>query len=339
MDVGAALSALERAGTEQNRKIYAKHGYPEPMFGVSFAMLRQLAKDIGQDQGLAEDLWVSGNADARNLAAMIADPDALTRAIADDWVATAGCHTIIDEVAKVVARSPLALPCMAEWIGSDDEWIGRAGWSVMSALATWHPEVPDASFTPYIAVIERRIGGAQNRTREAMNSALIAIGGRSAALAEPAIAAARRIGPVEIDHGQTACETPDAVAYIQKMRARADGGKVSSTSERVTSRMKVLSSEETTRPMPVSKRAETVREAAARPRRAAPAKKAAAVKTPGAANKLALAKTLAAKQPAAKAAAKKPVAKKPAAAKKAAAKKPAAKKPAAKKPAAKKRGR
>jgi len=327
MDVGAALSALERAGTEQNRKIYARHGYPEPMFGVSFAVLRQLGKDIGQDQGLAEDLWASGNADARNLAAMIADPDALTRAVADEWVATAGCHTIIDEVAKVVARSPLALPCMAEWVGSDDEWIGRAGWSVMSALATWHLEVPDASFTPYIAVIERRIGGAQNRTREAMNSALIAIGGRSAALAEPAIAAARRIGPVEIDHGQTACETPDAVAYIQRMRGRADGGKVSATSERVTSRMKVLSSEETTRPMPVSKRAETVREAATRPVRARAVKPAAA-KTPGAATKLALAKRLAAKQPAAKPAAKQP-----------AAKQPAAKQPAAKKPAAKKRGR
>ncbi len=330
MDVGAALSALERAGTEQNRKIYARHGYPEPMFGVSFAVLRQLAKEVGVDQGLAEALWDSGNADARNLAAMIADPDALARTVADHWVATAGCHTIIDEVARVVARSPLALPCMAAWIADDDEWIGRAGWSVMSALATAHPEVPDASFTPYLAVIERRIGGARNRTREAMNSALIAIGGRSAALAGPAIAAAQRIGPVAIDHGQTACETPDAVAYIRRMRARAENGQVTTTSERVTSRLKVMSSEETTRPMPVrQRRAATVREAAARPRKAAPAKKAAAAKTPGAATKLALAKTLAAKQPAAK----KPAAKKPVA------KKPVAKKPAAKKPAAKPRRR
>ncbi|HTJ42030.1 MAG TPA: DNA alkylation repair protein [Kofleriaceae bacterium] len=221
MDAGAALSALEKAGTEQNRKVYKRHGYPEPLFGVSFATLDKLAKQIGRDQDLAETLWESGNTDARILGAMIADPEAITRDVADRWVAEARCSTLVDYVAKIVARSPLALPCMSSWVGSDDEWIGRGGWSVMSVLANEHPEVPDASFTPYLAVIERKIEAAKNRTREAMNTALIAIGGRSDALATPATAAAKRIGEVEVDHGDTACETPDAVSYIKKMRARA----------------------------------------------------------------------------------------------------------------------
>jgi len=221
MDAGAALAALEDAGTEQNRKIYRRHGYPEPMYGVSFAALRTMARQIGRDQGLAEDLWETGNTDARFLAAMVADADALTRDVADRWVAEARCHTLIDEIAKVVAGSPLALPCMAEWVGSDDEWIGRGGWSVMAVLADRHPEVPDASFTPYLAVIERRLDGAKNRTREAMNTAMIAIGGRSDALSVPALAAAARIGTIEVDHGETGCKTPDASAYITRMRARA----------------------------------------------------------------------------------------------------------------------
>lgn len=225
MDAGAALGALEKAGTEQNRKTYRRHGYPEPMFGVSFATLRGLTKQIGRDQELAETLWASGNTDARILAAMVADPEALTRDVADQWIAEAGCATVIDEVARVVARSPLALPCMSSWVASDDEWIGRGGWSVMAVLANEHPEVPDASFTPYLAVIERRIAAAHNRTRQAMNTALIAIGGRSDALAAPATAAAKRIGVVEVDHGDTACETPEAVTYIAKMRARAKPAK------------------------------------------------------------------------------------------------------------------
>ena len=221
MDAGAALSALERSGTEQNRKVYRRHGYPEPMFGVSFATLRTLARQVGRDQGLAEELWESGNTDARLLAAMIADADALTRDVADRWVAEAGCHTLIDEIAKVVAGSPLALPCMAEWVASEDEWIGRGGWAVMAVLADHHPEVPDASFTPYLSVIERRIDAARNRTREAMNTAMIAIGGRSDALAAPALAAAARIGPIAIDHGETGCKTPDAATYIGRIRERA----------------------------------------------------------------------------------------------------------------------
>src|SRR6185312_12400740 len=125
--------------------------------GVSFATLRTMTKQIGVDQSLAEELWASGNTDARLLAAMVADPDALTRDVADRWIAEARCPVLVDEVAKVVARSPLALPCMSSWVASDDEWIGRGGWAVMCVLANEHPEVPDASFTPYLAVIERRI--------------------------------------------------------------------------------------------------------------------------------------------------------------------------------------
>ena len=36
-----------------------------------------------------------------------------------------------------------------------------------------------------------------------------------------ALAAAERIGKVHVDHGNTACTTPDAAAYIQKTLGRA----------------------------------------------------------------------------------------------------------------------
>lgn len=47
-----------------------------------------------------------------------------------------------------------------------------------------------------------------------MNMTLIAIGLRNAPLRKLALAAARRIGKVEVAHGQTSCKTPDAAAYI-----------------------------------------------------------------------------------------------------------------------------
>jgi hypothetical protein len=43
---------------------------------------------------------------------------------------------------------------------------------------------------------------------------------RKASLEKPAIAAAKQIGKVEVDHGETSCQIPDAIAYIQKARAR-----------------------------------------------------------------------------------------------------------------------
>ena len=46
MNYRQAMRQLKSAGTAQNRKIYARHGIPEPMFGVSVANLEKIKKDI-----------------------------------------------------------------------------------------------------------------------------------------------------------------------------------------------------------------------------------------------------------------------------------------------------
>ena len=48
----------------------------------------------------------------------------------------------------------------------------------------------------------------------------LAIRIRSDGLESGTIATAKRIGEVVVDHGQTSCQTPDAVPYIQKAAAR-----------------------------------------------------------------------------------------------------------------------
>ena len=49
-----------------------------------------------------------------------------------------------------------------------------------------------------------------------MNGAVIAIGTYLPAVTNEAIETARRIGKVEVDHGETSCKTPDAIPYIRK---------------------------------------------------------------------------------------------------------------------------
>jgi 3-methyladenine DNA glycosylase AlkD len=81
---------LKRFGTAQNVKIYRRHGAGENVYGVSFGDLRPLAKKLGTDHVLALDLWDSGNADARCLATIVADPAAIPREEADAWVGDVG---------------------------------------------------------------------------------------------------------------------------------------------------------------------------------------------------------------------------------------------------------
>ncbi len=270
MDVAAVLAALAAAGAEATRKTYRRHGAPEPLFGVPFGALRDLAKRLGTDHALAQALWDSGNTDARALAALIADPRALDADLADRWAGGLRYHVVVDLVAGLVARSPLALERMAQWIGSDDEFVARCGWSVMAHLASHDRAIADAAFTPYLAVIERRLPTAPNRAREGMHGALIAIGGRSDELAEPAKAVAARLGPVVIDHGDTACETPDAAAYIAKVRARAANTKPTGAAKKPAAKK------------PAAKKPAAKKPAAKKPTAKKPAAKKPAAKKPAA---------------------------------------------------------
>jgi hypothetical protein len=130
-------------------------------------------------------------------------------------------------VAALAGRTPRARARADRWTRAKGEWAAAAGWDVVAALALRDPDLPDGYFAGRLEEIEAGIGAAKNRVRYSMNGALIAIGQRSEALKSQALAAAARIGPVEVDHGDTSCQTPDAAAYIAKawQRKAAKKGK------------------------------------------------------------------------------------------------------------------
>ncbi len=216
MTLAEAMAALEKAGSAQTRKTYARHGATEPMFGVSFATLKLLMKRIGVDHELACALWETGNFDARNLAVKVVDPRRMSRADLDRWTrgpVVPWCGTY---VAHIAAEGPHARSMADSWLAAPAESMRCAGWSLVGAMAMRDEATPDAWFAERLAEIEKTIHAAPNAQRGAMNQALIAIGCRSAALRKAATAAAKKIGKVEIDHGDTSCKTPDAAPYLAK---------------------------------------------------------------------------------------------------------------------------
>jgi 3-methyladenine DNA glycosylase AlkD len=238
--VAEILAELESLGTEQNRKIYARHGARQPMFGVSFANFGKLARRLRTDHDLALALWRTGNLDARILATMIADPARMDAATAEAWARSCSDYGLTDAICKPIGASPAARILAEKWHGADEEWLGTAGWNLIAILAG-DATIPDAYFAPLIDTIERGIHERKNRVRYAMNNALIAIGIRSEGLRKQATAAAKRIGAVHVDHGRTGCKTPDAASYIEKAvayrkeRAARKGAARGTTSPRAAS--------------------------------------------------------------------------------------------------------
>lgn len=216
MQLDAVMERLEQGGTEQNRKIYKRHGVSDPMFGLSFSALKKLKKEVGTDHQLAIQLWETGNHDARMLACMVGDPREADRELLDMWAADLDNYILTDQFASFVASTGFARICMDDWTMDEREFVAAAGWDIVAILAVKQPELPDLMFDPWMALIERGIHDRSNRVRHAMNQALIAIGCRDERLRDVALAVARRIGKITVDHGETGCKTPDAAAYIKR---------------------------------------------------------------------------------------------------------------------------
>jgi 3-methyladenine DNA glycosylase AlkD len=220
MTLAEVMRELESIGTEQNRKIYRRHGFGANQFGVSFSNLNKVAKTIKKDNVLASELWETGNGDARNLATLIVDPKTIPAKTLNGWITSITCYVHADLLgAKVVAKHPDAEKIMARCMKSKQDFVQQVGWDIAAVIAM-NGQMSDDQADGLLETIEKSIAEAPNRARHAMNGAIIAIGLRGPAFKKKAIATARRIGRVEVDHGETGCVTPDAESYIRRASAR-----------------------------------------------------------------------------------------------------------------------
>ena len=215
----AVMGRLEAAGTAQNRKVYARHGAAEPMFGVSYAELGKIAKSIKTDHALAVELWDSGNHDARVLALRVAEPAAVDEPMAGRWLGDVDNYILAEGLGGLCAQSRHARNLSDAWRDSPAEWTASTGWFIVTCTAE-DPEVWSVQeLRGLLRQIEAEIFERPNRVRHEMNGALIVIALRDGNLRRSVLAAADRIGPVKVDHGQTGCKTPEVAPYVERTLA------------------------------------------------------------------------------------------------------------------------
>jgi 3-methyladenine DNA glycosylase AlkD len=161
--------------------------------GVSVPNIRRIAKRAGPDQGLARDLWATGVHEARMVAALVADPAALTLREMSSWAGGLDSWDVCDMLASTVAVTPLADRAIARWSTARHGFTKRCAFSTMATVAVHGEGRPDDDFLAWLPVIRAASNDDRNEVRKAVNWALRQIGKRNLALHAAAIAEAEAI--------------------------------------------------------------------------------------------------------------------------------------------------
>jgi len=163
-------------------------------FGLSAPKLHKLAKEIGRDHALAEELWRTGIHDAHHLAALVDEPARVTEEQMERWARDFNSWDVVDTCCRYLfLYTPLAWKKTAEWSRRKEEFVKRAAFSQMAYLAQHDKLAPDSRFARLLPIIRREAGDERNFVRKAVNWALRQIGKRNLALNRRAIATGMQI--------------------------------------------------------------------------------------------------------------------------------------------------
>ena len=195
----AVLARLTSLANPANVAGMARYGInPTNTLGVSVPLLRAMAKEIGKDHALALELWESGIHDARSLAGLIDDPVLVSEEQMERWVRDFDSWDVCDGVcSNLFDKTPFAYAKAIAWSSRREEFVKRAGFVLMAALAVHDKKAPAASFRKFLPIIEREATDERNFVRKAVNWALRQIGKRSPELNRSAVASARRIRSID----------------------------------------------------------------------------------------------------------------------------------------------
>ena len=169
----------------------------ESGLGISIWDLRKVAKEIGYDQPLAEQLWKTGVREARLLAGYVADPDTISEATIERWAKDFNSWDIVDQVADAIWLSPFALQKVKEWSKRREEFVKRAAFVIMAGLAATVKDISDTELEKFFPIIIRESTDDRNFVKKAVNWALRNIGKRNASLNRKAIATAKQIAKMD----------------------------------------------------------------------------------------------------------------------------------------------
>ena len=189
------------------------------MLGIPAPQIRTLAKSIGTNQRLSLALWPTGYLEARALAALIGDPALVTKGQMERWVNDFDNWGVCDACCgELFIYAPDAAEKAFRWTSQRKEFVKRAGFVMMAAMAVHLKHLGDEEFIPMLQAIRREATDERNFVRKAVNWALRQIGKRNSNLNTLAIETAKQVGA--IDSRSARWIASDALRELQSSAVR-----------------------------------------------------------------------------------------------------------------------
>jgi len=166
--------------------------------GIPVPELRKIAKEIGNDHELARQLWASGIHEAQLLACFIDKPEEVTESQMESWVKDFDSWDVCDLCCSdLFDRTAFAHRKAVEWSSREEEFVKRAGFTLMAALAVHDKKATDAEFVRFLPTIKREATDPRNFVKKAVNWALRNIGKRNKNLNKIAVDTAAGIQQID----------------------------------------------------------------------------------------------------------------------------------------------
>lgn len=187
--------------------------------GVYHKDLKELAKNLPQDDDLAIELFESNIYEARLLCSKIFKLENLTEALMDHWASTFENWEICDSFCMgLFAKSKYAVSKAIEWSEREKEFEKRAGFTIMAAYAMADKESGNEVFEQFFPIIIRESKDERIYVKKAVNWALRNVGKRNKDLKSMAISVAYEL--LKIDNKSAQWIAKDALKELTAEKVR-----------------------------------------------------------------------------------------------------------------------
>jgi 3-methyladenine DNA glycosylase AlkD len=190
------LKKLKSMANPRNVVGMARYGIRprSKVLGISVPNLRAMAKKIGRDHRLALRLWKSGVHEAQVLACLVDDPEDVTEEQMENWVRGFDSWDLCDLCCgNLFDRTDMAYRKAFEWTVRDEEFVKRAAFALIAALAVHDKKASDEQFVEYMPLIIEAASDERNFVKKGVNWALRQVGKRNKRLNALAIKTAEEI--------------------------------------------------------------------------------------------------------------------------------------------------